>query len=162
MKTNEARRRVSVRIKVQKKNLSGEVMVEYEGDILQRGENYVMLEALFTREDMPFMDVIFKKGDRFVEYFYADRWYNIFKIHDRDNGKVKGWYCNIGMPAEIKDNIVSYVDLALDLWVSADGKQTVLDEDEFEELTLTKELSAAALKGLEELKTLFYQVPPKI
>jgi predicted RNA-binding protein associated with RNAse of E/G family len=162
MKTSEVRRRAAVRIKVQKKNLSGEVMVEYEGDILQRGENYVMLEALFTREDMPFMDVIFKKGDRFVEYFYADRWYNIFKIHDRDNGKVKGWYCNIGMPAEIKDNIVSYVDLALDLWVSADGKQTVLDEDEFEELTLTKELSAAALKGLEELKTLFYQVPPKI
>jgi uncharacterized protein len=162
MKTSEARRRAAVRIKVQKKNLSGEVMIEYEGDNLQRGENYVMLEALFTREDMPFMDVIFKKGDRFVEYFYADRWYNIFKIHDRDNGKVKGWYCNIGMPAEIKDNIVSYVDLALDLWVSADGKQTVLDEDEFEELTLTKELSAAALKGLEELKTLFYQVPPKI
>jgi len=162
MKTNETRRRAAVRIKVQKKNLSGEVMVEYEGVVLQRGENYVMLEALFTREDMPFMDVIFKKGDRFVEYFYADRWYNIFKIHDRDNGEVKGWYCNIGKPAEIEADVVSYVDLALDLWVSANGKQTVLDEDEFEELALSKELSAAALKGLEELKTLFYQVPPKI
>ena len=158
MKTSEA----VPRIKVQKKNLSGEVTVEYDGIVLQRGENSVTLEALFTREDMPFMDVIFKKGDRFVEYFYADRWYNIFKIHDRDHGEVKGWYCNIGKPAEIKDNIVSYVDLALDLWVSADGKQTVLDEDEFEELALTKELSAAALKGLEELKTLFYEVPPKI
>ena len=162
MKTNETRRRAAVRIKVQKKNLSGEVTVEYEGVVLQRGENYVMLEALFTREDMPFMDVIFKKGDRFVEYFYADRWYNIFKIHDRDNGEVKGWYCNIGKPAEIEADVVSYVDLALDLWVSANGKQTVLDEDEFEELALSKELSAAALKGLEELKTLFYQVPPKI
>jgi uncharacterized protein len=158
MKTSET----GPRIKVQKKNLSGEVTVEYEGDVLQRNENSVTLEALFTREDMPFMDVIFKKGDRFVEYFYADRWYNIFKIHDRDNGKVKGWYCNIGKPAEIKDNVVSYVDLALDLWVSSSGKQTVLDEDEFEELALNKELSGAALRGLEELKTLFYQVPPKI
>ena len=162
MKTSEARRRAAVRIKVQKKNLSGEVMVEYEGDVLQRGENSVILEALFNREDMPFMDVILKKGDRFVEYFYTDRWYNIFRIHDRDDGKVKGWYCNICKPAEIEAGVVSYVDLALDLWVSANGKQTVLDEDEFEELALSKELSAAALKGLEELKTLFYQVPPKI
>ena len=158
MKTSEA----VPRIKVQKKNLSGEVTVEYDGIVLQRRENSVMLEALFTREDMPFMDVIFKKGDRFVEYFFTDRWYNIFKIHDRDNGKVKGWYCNIGKPAEIKDNIVSYVDLALDLWVSADGKQTVLDEDEFEELALSTELRAAALKGLDELRALFYEVPPKI
>lgn len=160
MNTSEARRSAAARIKVQKKNLSGEVTVEYEGDVLQRGENFVTLEALFTREDMPFMDVIFKHGDRFVEYFYADRWYNIFSIHDRDNGEVKGWYCNIGKPAEIEDDVVSYVDLALDLWVAANGKQTVLDEDEFAELDLSAELSAAALKGLEDLKELFYEVPP--
>ena len=162
MKTSEAHRRAAMQIKVQKKNLGGEVTVEYEGIVLQRGENSVILEALFNREDMPFMDVIFKKGDRFVEYFYTDRWYNIFTIHDRDNGEVKGWYCNIGKPAEIKDNLVSYVDLALDLWVAADGKQTVLDENEFKELALNKDLSAAAIKALEELKALFYQVPPKI
>ena len=162
MKTSEAHRRAAMQIKVQKKNLSGEVTVEYEGVVLQRGENSVILEALFNREDMPFMDVTFKKGDRFVEYFYADRWYNIFTIHDRDNGEVKGWYCNIGKPAEIKDNVVSYVDLALDLWVAADGKQTVLDEDEFEELALSKESSDAALRGLDELKALFYEMPPKI
>jgi len=158
MKTSEA----VLRIKVQKKNLRGEVTVEYEGDVLRRDENSVKLEALFVREDKPFMDVVFKKGDRFVEYYYADRWYNIFTIHDRDDGKVKGWYCNIGKPAEIEDDVVSYVDLALDLWVSANGKLTMLDEDEFEELGLDAELRAAALKGLEELKELFYEVPPKI
>jgi len=151
-----------MKIKVQKKNPSGEVTVEYDGDVLQRDENSVTLEAMFTREDMPFMDVVFKKGDRFVEYYYANRWYNIFTIHDRDDGKVKGWYCNIGKPAEIEDGLVSYVDLALDLWVSANGKQTVLDEDEFEGLGLDEELSAAALNGLDELKELFYKVPPKI
>ena len=151
-----------MKIKVQKKNPSGEVTVEYEGDVLRRDENSVTLEALFTREDKPFMDIVFKKGDRFVEYYYANRWYNIFTVHDRDDGKVKGWYCNIGKPADIEDGLVSYVDLALDLWVSANGKQTVLDEDEFEELGLDEELSAAALKGLDELKELFYEVPPKI
>ena len=90
-----------MKIKVQKKNPADEVLVEYEGDILERNESSVILEALFTREDMPFMDVVFKKDDRFVEYYYADRWYNIFEIHDRDDGKIKGWYCNIGMPAVV-------------------------------------------------------------
>ena len=158
MKTSEA----VLRIKVQKKNPAGEVTVEYVGDVLQRDENSVTLEALFTRDDISFMDIVFKKGDRFVEYYYADRWYNIFTIHDRDDGKIKGWYCNIGKPAEISDDVVSYVDLALDLWVSVNGNQTVLDEDEFEKLGLNKELRAAALKGLEELNELFYKVPPKI
>ena len=144
-----------MKIKVQKKNPAGEVTYEYDGVLLSRDENSVTLEALFDRADMPFMDVVFKTGDRFVEYYYADRWYNIFIIHDRDTKKIKGWYCNIGKPAVIEDGLVSYVDLALDLWVAVDGKQTVLDEDEFEELKLNEELKTGALNGLDELKDLF-------
>lgn len=135
-------------------------MVEYEGEELSRDEHAVKLEALFTRDDMPFMDVVFKKGDRFVEYYYFDRWYNIFAIYDRDDDSLKGWYCNIGMPAVMEGDLVSYVDLALDLWVSADGKQTVLDEDEFAALNLDDELRANARAGLNELKMLFKNKRP--
>ncbi|MEB2333116.1 MAG: DUF402 domain-containing protein [Anaerolineaceae bacterium] len=149
-----------MKVKVQKKNLAGEVMYEYEGEELRRDETSVVVEALFTREDMPFQDVVFKKGDRFVEYYYTDRWYNIFAIYDRDDGQIKGWYCNIGKPAVIEDEVVSYVDLALDLWVSADGTQTVLDEDEFAALDLTDELRRNALSGLEELQRLYLNEKP--
>ena len=90
---------------MQKKNLADEVTYEYEGDELRRDENSITLEALFNRDDMPFMDVVFKKGDRFVEYYYSDRWYNIFAIYDRDDGQLKGWYCNIGKPAVIEDGL---------------------------------------------------------
>ena len=151
MKTSAA----APRIKVQKKNPAGEVTYQYEGVLMERDENSITLEALFDRADMPFQGVVFKTGDRFVEYYYSDRWYNIFAIHDRDDGQVKGWYCNVGMPAIIEDGVVSYVDLALDLWISIDGKQTVLDEDEFEALDLNGELNAGALNGLEELKEVF-------
>ena len=162
MKTSEAHRGAAVRIKVEKKNPAGEVTYEYEGMLLSRDEHSIVLEALFDRADMPFMDVVFKKGDRFVEYYYTDRWYNIFAVHDRDNGDVKGWYCNIGKPAIFEDGVVSYVDLALDLWVSTSGKQTVLDEDEFEALNLNEELKIGALKGLDELKQLFLNDKPPI
>ena len=144
-----------MKIKVQKKNPAGKVTYEYEGELLIHEGSEIKLEALFDRVDMPFQDVVFKTGDRFVEYYYTDRWYNIFAIHDREDDTVKGWYCNIGKPALIEDGIVSYVDLALDLWVSAAGVQTVLDEDEFEALNLDDELKNGALTGLEELKQLF-------
>jgi len=151
-----------MKIKVQKKNPAGEVTYEYEGVLLNQDAHSLKLEALFDRADMQFMDVVFKKGDRFVEYYYTDRWYNIFEIHDRDNEEIKGWYCNIGMPPVFDDGVVSYVDLALDLWVSVNGKQTVLDEDEFEELQLDDEIRIDAIRGLAELKKLFLSEKPPL
>lgn len=142
-------------VTVYKLGLDGRVMWQYEGRVLRQDANQVMLEAFFNREDAPFMGILLKRGDRFVETFFSDRWYNIFEIYDRDDGHLKGWYCNVGKPAAIADGSVSYVDLALDLWVAADGTQTVLDEDEFDELGLDEATREMALKGLAELKKYF-------
>ncbi len=142
-------------MKILKKNLADEVTWQYEGAELSRDENSITIEALFNRDDLPFQDVVFKRNDRFVETFYTDKWYNVFAVYDRDDGKLKGWYCNITKPAVIEDGSVSFVDLALDLWVSADGKQTVLDEDELEELSLDDDLKKKVYDGLHELQALF-------
>lgn len=148
-------------ILILKLNLAGEVTWQYTGRVLHRDPNAITLEAFFNRADLPFQDVVFKQGDRFVETYYADRWYDIFEIFDRDNGLRKGWYCNVTRPAAIAETTVSYVDLALDLWVSADGRQTVLDEGEFESLKLSPPEHAQAMNALEELKRLFRnQRPP--
>ncbi len=147
-------------IRVLKRNLKGEITWQYEGRVLRREPNAVVLEAYFNRPDMPFVDTVFRQSDRFVETYYMDRWYNIFEGHDRDDGRLKGWYCNVSRPAEVGPDTVSYVDLALDLWVSPDGKQTVLDEDEFEALKLGSEERATARLALEELKALFESKRP--
>ena len=156
MKTSEA----VLRIKVQKKNPAGQVTYEYDGILLTRDEHSITVEALFDRADMPFMDTVLRTGDRFVEYYYNDRWYNIFEIHDRDDDRIKGWYCNVCKPASFHEGIVAYVDLALDLWVSPDGRQTVLDEDEFEDLDLDHELKTGALRGLQDLRQHFLNNKP--
>lgn len=139
-------------VTVLKRNLAGEVTWEYEGRILERGTNCVTLEAFFNRDDMPFMGVVLKRGDRYVESFYSDRWYNVFEIYDRNDGEIKGWYCNVGYPAVIENDTVSYIDLALDLWVAPNGTQTVLDEDEFLELPIDVMTRAQAVSALQELK----------
>jgi len=147
-------------MKILKKNLADEVTWQYDGVVLSRAENEITLEAFFNRDDMPFMDIVLKRNDRFVETFYSDRWYNIFEIYDRDDNHFKGWYCNIGKPAVIDDGSVSYVDLALDLWVSANGKQSVLDEDELEELNLNDGLKQKIYESLHELQALLKTKSP--
>jgi hypothetical protein len=142
-------------ITVLKLNLDGDVTWQYEGHVLKRKPRAVVLEAYFNHQDTPLLDVILKEHDRFIETFYTDRWYNIFEIYDRDDAGLKGWYCNVSRPAILGEGTVSYVDLALDLWISSDGKQTVLDEDEFLLLNLDVQERQKALKALAELKKLF-------
>jgi hypothetical protein len=138
-----------------KLNPQGEEMWRYEGDVIERGEGWLKVEAFFDRDDRPFMGTTLKRGDRFVETYFAERWYNIFEIFDRDDGALKGWYCNVTRPAVFTDGRIEYVDLFLDLWVSADSTQTVLDEDEFAAAELDDETRRMARKGLAELQTRF-------
>jgi predicted RNA-binding protein associated with RNAse of E/G family len=142
-------------MKIQKKNLAGEVVFQYEGEVLNRTGNAVTIQAYFGREDMPLVDIVLRKGDLFIETFYTDRWYNIFEIYDRDDQILKGRYCNICMPATMDGEAVSYVDLALDLWVAPDGKQTVLDEDELNALNFDQDLKEKVYAALRKLQTEF-------
>lgn len=147
-------------MKILKKNLAGEVIWQYDSEVLHRDETSITVEAFFNRDDMPFQEIVLKRNDRFVETFFTDKWYNIFEIYDRDDCKLKGWYCNITKPAVIQDGSVSYMDLALDLWVSANGQRIVLDEDEFEELGLDEAAKQKAFAGLQELEQYFESKNP--
>jgi protein associated with RNAse G/E len=148
-------------VTVIKRNITGEETWRYSGQVLKKKNNALILEALFNLDDTPFMGTFLKRGDRFVEIFFSDHWYNIFEIHDRDDDSLKGWYCNIARPAvfETEDRL-SFVDLALDLWIAPEGAQTVLDEDEFENLNLDGETKEKALAALDQLKKMFLSSSP--
>jgi len=135
---------MSEKIVVDKLGSQGELKWRYEGQVIERGEGWLKLEAFFDHDNIRVVDVSLNRGDRFVEMYYRDRWYNIFEIHDREGDGLKGWYCNITRPATILDDRVEYVDLFLDLWVSADGRQTILDEEEFLAADLDDETRHAA------------------
>lgn len=143
-------------IKVIKRNAKGEIKWQYTGQIISRFDHGVKLAAFFDLPDAPFLDTSLKKGDRFIEWYYTDRWYNVFEIHDRDDDRLKGWYCNIGRPMIWEDEqTISYIDLALDLWISVDGSQTLLDEDEYAALSLDDETREKVSSALNELKKFF-------
>ncbi len=127
----------------------------YSATIISQDAHRVELEAFFNRPDTLFHEIWLNQGDRFVETYFTDRWYNIFAIYDRQDGRLKGWYCNISYPAEVSGGVVSFVDLALDLLVYPDGRQLVLDEDEFDALNLPAETQQQARDALAELRQHF-------
>ena len=126
----------------------------YHGQVVQSLPDRVLLEARFDREDRLFHGMPLRRGDRFLETYFTDRWYNIYEIHAREDDSLRGWYCNVGKPALLDGDCLSYVDLALDLLVFPDGRQVVLDEDEFLRLDISPADRRQALAALEELKNL--------
>jgi len=141
-----------MRITVIKNDYRGVEVWRYPGTVLARGESWITLEATFNRPDRVTPYHTFRQGDRFVEWFYTDRWYSIFEMHDVDDDRLTGWYCNISRPAVIGADTVRADDLALDLYVAPDGALTVLDEDEFDALPIDDSTRQAARGALDALR----------
>jgi hypothetical protein len=137
-----------------KRNTALEETWRYDGLVLEKDATSILIEARFNRSDLLFHEVFLRHNDRFVERYYADRWYNIFAIHDKDDDRLKGWYCNVALPAEFTPGQIAYVDLALDLLAYPDGHYLILDEDEFEALHLDEATAAKARQALDQLVAL--------
>ena len=145
-------------VTVIKLDIHGQETWRYNGHVLERSPERIVLEAFFDRQDMDFNGMLLLRGDRFVENYYPERWYNIYEIHDRLDDHLRGWYCNVTYPPEIERGVIRYIDLALDLLVFPDGRQLVLDEDEFEALELSPHERNKARQALNELKERFNQM----
>ena len=125
---------------VRKLNAEGVEVWRYEiARVLAETSQSIQVEAFFKLPaDRDLGYVVFKQNDRAVETFYRQRWYNVFAIYDRDDGQLKGWYCNICRPATWTAEAISCDDLELDVWVPYDdggaegvGQPLILDEEEF-------------------------------
>ncbi len=142
-------------ITVIKNDHRGNETWRYAGWIIKESNKGLLVEAYFNRSDMEFNGILLREGDRFLELYPYGKWFNIFEVHDRDNGELKAWYCNVIRPVITRNGYVIYDDLALDLLVFPNGKHLTLDYDEFIGLGLDPKEASSALAGLEELKDIF-------
>jgi protein associated with RNAse G/E len=92
----------------------------------------LVLDAVFN-EDIEH-DILGKvaSGTLSTEYYWLDRWYNVFRFSDHD-GKFQNFYCNVTMPPSFEGGVLSYVDLDIDVLVKPDFSHRVLDLDDFEQ-----------------------------
>ncbi len=138
-------------ITVVKQNPVGETKIQYTGEVIERLPNGVIIQAYWSHPTKNLEYTSFEAGDRFIEYYYTDQWFNIFDIANAD-GVRKGWYCNIAEPAMIFDDRIEQIDLFVDVWVTTEGKTLLLDEEEFAaDTTLNEQQRYGAKQGLQTL-----------
>jgi uncharacterized protein len=139
-------------ITIHKLDHKGNEVWNYPGEVIQCDREKVVVKARFTKDDFVFNGMLLKKDDIFLEAYYRKKWYNIYEIYDRDDGLLKGWYCNITRPPAINRWKIYYMDLALDLLVLFRGESILLDEDEFKEISLEADEQESAWNALREVQ----------
>jgi protein associated with RNAse G/E len=137
---------------VRKLNHLGKETLAYEGELVERGEDFVCVRATFTLETRDLGYIVMKTGDVFTEWFYSNRWYNIFRVQDVDSGELKGYYCNLTRPAQIGETDVKAEDLELDIFVKPTGEILLLDLDEYKDLSLSDDEDAAVQEAMLEIR----------
>jgi len=100
--------------------------------LARRDGSLIVLEAEFDVEVQHLHLGHIPLGARTVEYYWQDRWYNVFEFLD-EAGKTRLWYCNVNLPPVIEESSITYVDLDLDLIVRTDFSYQILDSEEFEQ-----------------------------
>jgi uncharacterized protein len=141
-------------VHVRKLRPDGSEHFAWDGEVLRCDQTGIVLRAEFNVPLVELGFTTFRKGDVFVEFYYWDRWYNVFQVSAAD-GALKGWYANVGKPAELDApaGVLSYVDLALDVWADPDGEYQVLDEAEYAALLADTLLTPAERVGAERGRT---------
>ena len=132
----------------------GQVRKKWKAELLDHTGALLIAKGVFDTEIVhPHLGVI-RRGTVSYEYFWLDRWYNVFRFQERD-GAFRNYYCNVCMPATLNGAVLDYIDLDIDIVSDAAGRLVVLDEDEFAEnagrFGFSKEVHDKAAKAVAEL-----------
>ena len=132
----------------------------WNATLSRREEDLIVLDAEFDVEVTHELLGLIKRNTRTIEYYWLNRWYNVFRFL-KDDGSTRLWYCNINTPPQLAANTLSYIDLDIDILVQPDFSFQVLDEDEFETHSnmygYTEEEIAAAYSAVQEVLAMIEQ-----
>jgi len=92
----------------------------------------LVLDAVFDEEIEHDLLGTISSGTISTEYYWLDRWYNVFRFSDPDC-QLKNFYCNINQPPAFDGRVLSYIDLDIDVLVAPDLTYKILDVEDFEE-----------------------------
>lgn len=90
-----------------------------------------------------------EQGTISIEYFWRDKWFNVFRFHHPD-GNFRNFYCNINTPPTFCGNTLDYTDLEIDILVGTDYDCRILDLDEFSVMAEKHQLSARFKSRIEQ------------
>jgi protein associated with RNAse G/E len=118
-------------IEVRSYKFDGLLHRSWPAELLAREGPLIVLDATFPAEVVHDLLGTIPSGTRSLEYYWLDRWYNVFRFA-QPNGELRNYYCNVIVPPTLAAGVLSYVDLDLDILVDPDFSYRILDVADFE------------------------------
>jgi protein associated with RNAse G/E len=139
------------------RSYDGAVRKTWKAQMVFERPPFIELFGMFDRDVRhPNLGLI-QKGTRSYEYYWLDRWYNVFRFHEPDD-TFRNYYCNVGLPPKFGNGVLDYVDLDIDVVVTDTGDVHVLDRDDFDrnatKFGLSPEIRNQTESALEQLLSL--------
>lgn len=142
-------------ITINSRKFDGKIHRSWKAEFIEQKDSLLTFIGEFEKEINHTHLGVIGRGTVSYEFYWLDRWYNIFRFHE-PGGDLRNFYCNINMPPTFEEGILDYVDLDIDVLVWKDYSFEILDTDEFEENSIkfkySHEIHNKIKKSLEELK----------
>ncbi len=143
--------------KIISRKFDGSINRRWEAEFVGQSDERLTFVGVFEKDvDHPELGFI-DRGTVSYEYYWLDRWYNVFRFH-RPDGTLRNWYCNVNLPPTYAGDVLDYIDLDLDLLVWPDLRTEILDRDDFERnaesYDYPESVRAGAENALDELRSM--------
>ena len=97
----------------------------WTAELIRRDGSLLVFDAKFSEEIVHDLLGTIAVGTHSLEYYWLNRWYNIFRFAQPD-GQLRNYYCNVNQPPTFDGKTLSYVDLDLDILVAPDFSYQIL------------------------------------
>jgi len=117
---------------INSRKFDGKIHRSWNARLIEQRNSLLIFVGEFEEEvSHPFLGVI-RRGTVSYEFYWLDRWYNVFRFHEPD-GSLRNFYCNVNKPPEFENGVLDYIDLDIDILVWKDFSHQILDVEEFKE-----------------------------
>lgn len=117
---------------INSRKFDGKIHRSWKADLIDKQNSLLIFVGEFEEEVKHSELGVIRRGTLSYEYYWLDRWYNIFKFYE-PNGELRNYYCNLNMPPIFENDVLDYIDLDIDVLVSKNFEVKLLDREEFEE-----------------------------
>lgn len=107
----------------------------FECNLVRHDGDRILISYMSSRP-YQIRDTVVASGTLTLGYYQEGLPYIVWKMIGPDN-RLTGYYIHLCDRIRIKDDVVEYRDLLLDVWFSPDGSHRLLDDDELEEAVTT-------------------------
>ena len=107
----------------------------------------IALDAAFAEEVEHDLLGTIAAGTISKEFYWLDRWYNVFRFSNR-------FYCNVTEPPIFDGSVLTYIDLDVDVLIEPNFSYQILDLEDFETYPYPTEVKQRARQAILEIISL--------